>query len=179
MDFRSLSEPPQGRGRPKGAVQGIRAYHHRVAMMVASGMKDTEIAKIIQRTPPTVRNWRLVPANAELAEQYKSEMDNEVRDRISYVTSLIDEIKIKALEQELEQLVEAEETGERIPIRTLDAIAADKLDRRGYPKTQVSVGVSLGAGDRLAKARERVAELNKLKEVTGVVQGNVVKLRRF
>lgn len=176
FEVRSLSEEDRPRlGRPKGAVASIRAWHHRMAILIARGLTDVEVARFVDRTPPTVRNFRLNPANQELIAQYQAGYDGEVESELDYRARLVRLIGTMALEELADKL----HNGEVETVPHLLALADSANDRMGLAKASISANINLNAGDRLAKARERVAELKKHKEIEGVVQGNVVKMRRW
>lgn len=176
VQIRSLGEADkERRGRKLGSVATIRAWHHRIARALARGMTDAQVAQLVDRTAPTIRNFRLNPANAELIAQYQADYDDEVESELDYRARLMRVAGTMALERLVEKLDQGEVDSER----TLLAIADSANDRMGLAKASISANINLNAGDRLAKARERVRALNAKPEIEGVVQGNVVKLRRF
>ena len=99
------------------------------------------------------------------------EFDDELQHRIT--------LGRRASTLATEALVDQLEAGAIDNPKTLLAIAADFNDRTGVGKVQTQVNLIGNLGERMAKARERVAKLNEKKELEGVIQGNVVKLRRF
>lgn len=172
VEVRSLSVK---RGKPLGAVGQIRVWHHRIARFIAAGMNDVQVAALVDRSPATIANFRTNPANQQLIAQFVKEADKEVESELDYRARLSRLVGTMALELLLEKL----EAGEVNSERALLAIADSTNNRFGLAPASISANINIDAGHKLAKARERVAELKKHKEIEGVVQGNVVKMRRW
>jgi hypothetical protein len=162
------------RGRPRGSIGKVRAVHHLVARLYARNIPVRDIAGMVNRTPATIRNWINAPANQELVAQYARENEVEVTTELEYRMQLARYSGTLAREKIAAQL----ENGEIENTRVLLAIAADTDDRTGMGKIQTQINLQGDLGARLNRARQRVRDLNSKKEITGVVQGNVIKLKR-
>jgi hypothetical protein len=170
MEIRSLTaEEVRVRGRPKGAVGKIREVHHFVARMYAKGHKPPEIAKVVNRTSATVRNWLATPANAELVAQYAADYGELAEGELDYRLQLRRQASTMALEKLVEKL-QAEEIEEP---KMLLAIASDSDDRTGLGRTETKFNLNVDLGTRLDKARERRDRILEAR-----IEGNVVKLER-
>ena len=172
MKIRSLTpDEAKARGRPLGSLAKIRAHHHMVARLYAKGHKPPEIARFLNRTPATIRNWIDTPACAELVAQYAEGYETEVTNELEYRASLRRQASTLALEKLVEDL-----EGDLISShRTLLALADSSDDRTGLGKMETKVNVNVGIGSKLDQARER-----RDKVISTRVEGNVVKLdRRF
>ena len=153
-----LSMEPLTEAEARGAkprVHALRHFHHTVAKLVARGLKDTEVARLVDRSPPTIRNFRLAPANAELISSYVGDTDEAITSLIDYRREMLVKLEIKALE-ELEARLDDEEERKAISTPALLAISANSQDRTGLAKQQVSVNMNLDIGSRLDRARKRV-----------------------
>jgi hypothetical protein len=152
----------------------VRAVHHLVARLYARNVPVKDIAAMVNRTPATIRNWINAPANQELVAQYAKENEVEVTGELEYRIQLARLAGTMAREKICAQL----ENDEIENTRVLLAIAADVDDRTGIGKIQTQINLQGDLGARLNRARQRVKELNSKKEIEGVVQGNVVKMKR-
>lgn len=176
MQVRSLTpDDLPKRGRPKGAVAEIRVKHHRMAKAVAAGLSDAQAASLIGCTAPTIRNFRNNPAFANLVAEYGTIMDSEFDDELAHRVTL----GRRAATLSSEKIVDLLEADAIDNPKVLLAIAADFNDRTGVGKVQTQVNLIGNLGERMSKARARVRELNEKKILEGVIQGDVVKLRRF
>ena len=170
MEIRSLTPQEVKLGRPQGSLGKIRAVHHLVARLFAKGRKVAEIAKIVNRTPATVRNWINSPANAELVAQYEKEECEVVENEIDYRI----ELGRRAGTLAIERLVEKLEAGEIDDGKLLLAISADVNDRTGIAKTTNQVNLNIDLRARLEKAQ--AARLKVIDGRTGTITKFV---RRF
>jgi len=174
MKIRSLTkdEVPK-KGRPRGAVAKIRAVHHLVAQLYAKGMKPPDIARYVNRTSATIRNWIDSPANQELVAQYCSAEHEQILSESEYTLGLLRRGRTLAIEQVVEQLEEAEVTGEQLPLSKLLAVAGDFADRTGVARQTVTLNINANLESRMDGLRER-----HLKLVEARKEGTVVKLVR-
>ena len=162
----------KAKGRPRGALGKIREMHHLVAQLYAQGLKPTQIAAIVKRTPQTVRNWLNTPANIELVARLEKEYCGEaftvVKDSLDFRRYLSEELATVCLEQ----LVSAAHAGELTNSEAL-RILDSRDDRTGMGKMVTNVNLHGDLGDRLDAAVER-----SRKVIEGRVEGNVIKLNR-
>lgn len=141
--------------KPKGTVGQIREIHHRVARLYAKGLKYTEIAAIVNRTPPTIKNWLASPANQELVAHYEGLEEAEVTSEAEYRL----ELRKRAATMALEKLVEKLEADQIDADRTLLAIVADSDDRTGLGRQETRVNLNVGIA---AQLEQRMARANSL-----------------
>lgn len=162
------------RGRPKGALAKIRAHHHLVAKLFALGMKPTQIAPLVRRTPATVRNWLDSPASQELVAQYAEAEHTKVVKHEEYVQELMLEARALAAEQMVDALRQNETDGLLGFEKLLKAFEVT-ADRTGMARQTLSVTLHGDLGDRIDQAKAR-----SKKVIEARVEGNVVKFdRRF
>ena len=160
---------PEKRGRPKGATNAMRVWHHTCAKLLARGLSDVEVARLLNKSPPTIRNFRISPAAQNLIAEMAKEQDAVLMNEVDYRLDLIRRAGTMAIERIVEKL-EADEIDND---RTLLAIAADSSDRSGLGRASTQVNFNADVGTLLDKARER-----RVKVLQARIEGNVVKLIR-
>lgn len=124
------------------AVERLRPRHHEIARLMASGLKDTEIAGVLDVSLPHLHRLRRSPAFQHLLAYYMAQRDREaltIRDRIEQASSL-------ALERVQERL---EDEDNPVPLNHLKDITFGLLDRAGFNPTNkiASVSATLTAND--------------------------------
>jgi len=134
-DMLRLQAPRPSQNRPKA----MRETHHRLARMVASGIYSTE--QILHLTGYSYTRFHQLskdPAFCQLVTQYRDKVDE------AYVRSLDEfyETETSTMRRAAQQLAEhfddCEETGEKLPVKTLLAVIADRADRFGYSKKVIN-----------------------------------------
>jgi hypothetical protein len=143
------------RGLNAPTVQKIRESHHRVARLMAMGLRPYAVAE--QSGYSYQRVWLLSkdPAFQELVAKYREDVDGEWRQEVSGYYANANKARDISMRMVLEQLEEADEVGEKLPIRTLAALHGDLADRTGYGKRSTQVNVNLDFAARLDAAVKR------------------------
>ena len=160
----------------RSRVHGLKVAHHTMAALCARGLTDVDVARIVNRSPPTIRNFRLSPAGAELISQMAEGVTDEIVSEIDYRLSLRRRAAVLAGEKLVEQL----ENDEIDQPRTLLAIMADTDDRTGLGKQSMQVNLNIDIKARLNKAIERKVALDEARKLgPQAVMDNVVALRRI
>lgn len=121
-------------GPPK--VQQYRDVHHRVARLVAAGLRDGDIARMTGYSPNRVNQFKADPAFMQLVSEYRGKVDEAYvnsQDEF-YNTSTSNMLRAERMIEE--HLDKAEDEGDLIPIKTLLQVTADRADRFGYGKHQ-------------------------------------------
>ncbi len=152
----------------RSAVSRIRDVHHRMAQLYAAGLKPRAIAEITGRSVVSVREWRRSPASEELVAQYREGIEGEITEVLGEQVKIITRARPIAWSQILDQLVEAEESGEPLPIRSLLAIAGDTSDRTGLGRQATQVNINVGIGAELEKRMRRAGSLMDRRAVVDV-----------
>lgn len=112
----------------------FRDTHHRLARLIASGIRESEVLRITGYSWTRLSTLKLDPAFQELIANYR---DKATEAWVSgqdefYETSTSN--MLRAERQIEEHLDAADESGELVSIKTLLAITSDRADRFGYPK---------------------------------------------
>lgn len=158
----TLDEVGKAGRAPKASIKQLRDSHHLVARLFAMGMRPGEIAKAVGYTLMRINQLYTDPAMQELIAHYRGIVQEQFVDHAAQAYEDYAEIHAKTRRQTIDQLDEADESGEKIPLRTLLSLTADAADRLGYAKRSVSVNVNLEFASRLDRA---IARADKAKEI--------------
>ena len=115
-------------------VERFRESHHAVARMFASGMTPSMIR---QRTGYSQRRLTLLwgdPSFQELIAHYAQRVQEVWEEKLDTFLDLGMSNMIRAESQIAEHLDKSEDTGELLPVSTLDRISQGRADRFGYSK---------------------------------------------
>lgn len=144
---------PSARAR----LQTLRSRHHKMAMMIASGAKITDVAAACNMSPQRVSILSVDPSVKDLIAQYQGDVVADIRDAMKDYAELVARNSLTAevmLASKLESLNENEES---LPVRDLLAISRDGADRFGYGKksTVTNINVDFAKNLEAAIARSR------------------------
>lgn len=130
--------------------ESIRARHHRVAQMLAAGLKPTTIARIVGFTPGFVANLQRSPAFQELLAHYTAEVHDQFTDFVQAAA----EFSAEVLDELRDRL---QENPKQFTVNQLLESMKATADRSGNAPVAKSVSVSVTAdlGAKLAEARRR------------------------
>lgn len=133
--------------RPVQVAQKLRDHHHRVARLVAAGLRMTEIVERSGVSYNRITQLKATPAFQELVAVYRGKVDEAfVREMDIMAETAISNMR-KAEAMIADHLEIAEESGELLPLRVLETITSSRMDRFGYGKhnTQTNVNVDFAA----------------------------------
>lgn len=137
----------------------IRQSHHRVALLIAAGHRPGEVAKRCGYTLAYLSTLTAAPAIKELVARYAEKiMANAIDDAVEEM-AVGQSVLAMAQRQRLERLEDADVTGERIPLRELNAICADGEDRYGTPRKSTNFNLNANFAEELEKALARSAQV--------------------
>lgn len=136
-------------------LKALRDSHHAIARLFASGLKLAEIAEQTGYGISRLSILRHDPAMAELIARYRDAEDQSWRNQRDEVHATIHRVMAKAYRQVEEHLDEADESGEKLPLKTLIAVAADGADRVGYVKRTVNINANVDFAKKLEEAIRR------------------------
>jgi hypothetical protein len=143
------------------ALDQYRERHHAVARLVAIGATHDHIRR---QTGCTFRRISLLiadPSFKELVEGYRKQVDEAWNRNVDQYLDLGMGAMIMSESMIVDQLEEADEAGEKLPLLTLNRLSQDRADRFGYPKTsQVE-----HKHDFAALMDRAIARSDKVKEV--------------
>lgn len=153
--------------RPTNVTKVFRNHHHRIARLFAMGLRKHEIVAQAGISPSRWDQLRQDPAFQELVSQYRAKVDEGFADA---ATELYTAVAANTINAELliaEQLEEALDGGEAIPLKTLALISRDGADRVGLPKMKIAqnTNVNLDFAAMLEAAAKRSGRSNVIDAV--------------
>ena len=139
-------------------IARLRDPHHRLARLIAAGLKLTEAAERAGFSYSRACLLQKDPSFAELIAHYRGKIDEAfIGDVDEHHRAAFQNMRM-AETQLAEKLEIAEETGEYLPTRDLIAITSDRMDRFGYGKRQTNTNINVDFAATLERARARTAK---------------------
>ncbi len=136
-------------------VQRLRDPHHRLARMVASGLKPGEAAQAAGYSYTSLSVLQRDPAFQELVSHYRQIVEESFVESQDVYHELATANMLKAERHIAEQIEAKEEAGELLPIRDALAISRDAADRFGYGKKTTNLNVNVDFAAKLEQAHRR------------------------
>lgn len=144
------------------AVARFRDPHHRIARLFASGLRGTEVQAQTGFSYNRLSALRNDPAFQQLIAVYRNKIDERFAEGQDEFYETATANMRKAERMIAEQLEEADENDVHLPIKTLDAIAAGRMDRFGYGKRETRLNVNM---DFAAQLEGAIARSGKAKVI--------------
>jgi hypothetical protein len=133
-------------------VRALRDTHHRLARLVAAGLRNEEVLRISGFSQARLMVLKNDPAFIQLVTEYRGKVTE------AYIQSL-DELTETSVSNmmRMERMVEdhldaADESGDLIPLKTLFTGIGDRMDRFGYSKKTVNTNVNIDFAKHLERA---------------------------
>ena len=144
---------------PINRVQQFRDSHHRLARILAAGIRPQEAAEMTGYSISTVHAFQADPAFKELVAKNRPEVSEVITDVLAQRELLTIQNGIKAERRLADRL--DDEDDDRITTRDLITIARDAADRTGLGKrsTVNNVNIDLARSLEAANARRSRAGL--------------------
>lgn len=139
----------------KHEITKIKDSHHDVARLLASGCSLELTAEKTGYSINRISILKQSPAFQELIAKKREILDDRWADSHDVAYTMIQRATRKAWRQVEEHLDEADETNEKIPLKTLLAVAADGSDRVGYMKKSATLNANIDFAKRLEEAIAR------------------------
>lgn len=148
------------RGIQAKPIERLRDRHHAIARLIAAGRKIGEVAAITGMTISRVSILQSDPTFAELVRFYRSEVNIEYVELHQTLAGMsLDAAMI--LREKLEEDPDSLSTGQLLEITKMGA------DRTGLgPSSSQNVNVNVNLASRLEQARKRVADRQKMIDIT-------------
>jgi len=144
-------------------VKSLRDSHHRIARMIASGMRLTDIAYATGFSIQRIYTLNSAPSVQELVETYRKDENESHRIARDDYYDLLYSNMVKAERQISDRLDQADEDGELLSIRELTSITRDAADRVGYGKRSLSVVANADFASTMERAVKRSDKVIELK----------------
>jgi hypothetical protein len=149
-DLAALREP-----RDTKTLMKLRDPHHRVARLVASGLRPDAVVARSGYSMTRYQTLKNDPAFKQLVAEYRKEVDKVWAESVDDFHEMAVSNMLKAERQIAEKLEEADELGETLPTRDLIAISRDAADRFGYGKKTTNTNINIDFAARLEGALKR------------------------
>ncbi len=122
----------------QGVVKSFRDWHHRIAKLVAMGLRPSEVCAQAGLSRTRYLQYMGDPAFQELVATYRLKVNEGFVDAATELFETVAANTLNAEKMIAEQLEEALADGTPIPIKTLLTISRDGADRVGLPKQKVT-----------------------------------------
>jgi hypothetical protein len=162
------------------ALDQYRERHHAVARLIAIGATHDHIRRQTGITFKRISVLLNDPTFKELVTLYRKDIDKIWNKNVDQYLDLGMGVMIQSESMIQDQLEEADEAGEKLPLLTLNRLSQDRADRFGYPKTsQVEHKHDFAA--LLDRAIERSGKAREVKviESTAVEISSSVEVTSF
>lgn len=136
-------------------VQRLRDPHHRLARLVATGLKPAQAAQQAGYSYGSLSILQKDPAFQDLVAHYRKIVDESFAESQDTFYELATSNMLKAERHLAERIEEKEEAGELLSVREALAISRDAADRFGYGKKTTNVNVNVDFAARLERASRR------------------------
>lgn len=153
-------------------VKQLRYSHHRVARLVAEGLRDVQTAALTGYSAGRIASLKADPAFQDLVAHYKSESDDAWKKAQLDFATIASELSMDALQEIRRRL---DETPEQLSTTHLMEVVKTAADRSGNgPQTKnmnVNVNVGMAAEMSAARARRLAAQQDQTPAIEGTVLG--------
>ncbi len=139
------------------AVQRFRDPHHRLARLLASGLRPAEAATQSGYSLARIYILQADPSFQDLVAAYRKDVHNAYISAEEERHRAATEVNLKALRHLNEHFDKADEEGELIPIGRALAVFADTSDRVGLSKKSTNVNINVDFAAKLEGAIARSA----------------------
>ena len=140
------------------AVQRFRDSHHRLARLIASGLRPNDAAQQSGYSLARIYILQADPSFQNLVAAYRKDVHNAYISAEEERFRMATEVNLKSLRHINEHFDKADEEGELIPISRALAVFADTSDRVGLSKKSTNVNINVDFAAKLESARARSAK---------------------
>lgn len=148
--------------RRVATVRNLSDSHHRVARLLASGLRPGVVAQRCGYSNQRITTLQADPAFQNLVAEYRKDVHEEWKAEIDEFYDLASANMLKAERQIADRLDSADNGEVTVPLRELIAIRSDSADRFGYGKKQTNVNLNVDFASQLERARARSAKVQTL-----------------
>lgn len=136
-------------------VQRFRDPHHRLARLLASGLRPAEAASQVGYSLARIYILNADPSFQDLVAAYRRDVHEAYISAEEERHKTATEVNLKALRHINERFDKADEEGELVPIKDALAVFADTSDRVGLSKKSLNVNINVDFAAKLEAARQR------------------------
>jgi hypothetical protein len=152
---------PSNRG---AVIAKLRDSHHIVARCFASGLTLKETAERTGYSLGRLTILKSAPAMVELVARYRDEDTAAWRESRDHFYDYVHSAGVKAWRMINDQLDEADQNGEPIPLKTLQGIGDSAADRTGPSKKSTNININADFASKLEAAINRSKQVIHLED---------------
>ena len=156
------------------AVQRFRDPHHRLARLLASGLRPAEAATQVGYSLARIYLLQADPSFQELVAAYRKDVQSAYVSAEEERFRMATEVNLKALRHVNEHFDKADEEGELVPLQRALAVFADTSDRVGLSKKSTNVNINVDFAAKLEAARSRSANARLVGETRSTTPGPTI-----
>lgn len=160
--------------RSAPAVQRFRDPHHRLARLLASGLRPAEAATQAGYSLARIYILQADPSFQDLITAYRKDVHNAFISAEEERHRTATEVNLKALRHLNEHFDEADEKGELVPLGRALAVFADTSDRVGLSKKSTNVNINVDFAAKLEGAIARSRNARLVDEVRSTTPGPTI-----
>jgi hypothetical protein len=160
--------------RTTPAIQRMRDPHHRLARLIASGIRPKEAAAQTGYSIARVYVLHSDPSFMDLVAKYRAEAHEEWLGAEEERYSLANEVNVKALRTIAEHFEKAEEEGELVPLDRALRVFSDTADRTGLVKKSTVTNINVDFAKNLERARQ-LRDQSRLRVIDNEPEPKVVR----
>lgn len=146
--------------RTTPTVQRFRDPHHRLAYLLAMGIRPKDAAEQTGYSIARVYILHSDPSFMDLIARYRPEVAEERREAVLDQDREALALRAKALRHMHEHFDKADEEGELVPLDKAQRVYADLADRTGFTKKSTTVNINVDFAKNLERARQ-VRDVNR------------------
>jgi hypothetical protein len=140
--------------RTTPTVHRFRDPHHRLARLIAMGVRPKLAAEQTGYSIARVYILHSDPSFMDLVAKYRKDVDEAYIDAEAERYALANEVNVKALRTIAEHFDKADEEGELIPMDRALRVFADTADRTGLVKKSTVTNINVDFAKNLERARQ-------------------------
>lgn len=145
-------------------MKAFKDSHHMVARLFAMGLRPGEVAEQSGYSLSRISILRGDPSFGELIEHYRKVENAAFTERRDVYWDNATAVRNRSARMMLDQLDEADETGEALPLTTLLRMHDSFADRTGYGKRSTQVNINV---DFAAKLDQALKTSRQIKTIEG------------
>jgi hypothetical protein len=157
-----------------GVVQKLRDPHHRLARLIAAGLRGGELTMRSGYSQARIGTLMQNAAFVELVASYREKVTEAFVEEQEAFIELATSNMITAERMLAEKLEIAEEEGTLPSIRELMSIRSDSADRLGYGKKNMTINAKVDFAATMEAVYERTRKAREIGASTPMIEARVV-----
>lgn len=146
--------------RVQNRVKTFRDTHHRLARLVAAGLRNEEVLRITGFSIGRLNTLKADPAFQELVASYRDKVTDAFAQAQVEVHESANELMVRGLHHLHEHFNRADDEDKLVPMASLNKLLPDLMDRFGYSKKVVNTNVNVDFAKEFERAMARQGRAN-------------------